>query len=189
MLKFITGNKNKFEEVAAALAPVKIEQVKIDLDEIQDLDPHNIIRHKLKAAFKHHSAEFIIEDVSLFLDCLGGKLPGPLVKWFNVTVKDEGIYKITRAMRESGATVKVILAYAKNPKEVVFFESTVKGNIVKPKGKGSFGFDPVFKPRGSNKTLADLKAENNFSFSPRVKAIIKLKKYLEKMPKTTLKIG
>ena len=67
MLKFLTGNKGKFLEMQAALAPVPLKQVRIDLEEIQGLDRRKIIEHKLEEAFKHHGSNFLIEDVSFYL--------------------------------------------------------------------------------------------------------------------------
>ncbi|MEM3154907.1 MAG: non-canonical purine NTP pyrophosphatase [Candidatus Woesearchaeota archaeon] len=43
-LYFITGNKNKLAEVKAIIPDV--EQIQLDLHEIQELDPHKIIREK-----------------------------------------------------------------------------------------------------------------------------------------------
>jgi inosine/xanthosine triphosphate pyrophosphatase family protein len=54
MLYFITGNKNKFQEFQDILGKENVEQLQIDLDEIQEVDPHKIIRHKLQEALKHH---------------------------------------------------------------------------------------------------------------------------------------
>ena len=82
-LYFITGNKNKFEEVKSILP--EIEQLDVDLPEIQDIDAQNIIRFKLLEALRHHAGEFIVEDTSLYFDCLKG-LPGPLIKWFLETI-------------------------------------------------------------------------------------------------------
>ncbi|HXF43868.1 MAG TPA: non-canonical purine NTP pyrophosphatase [Candidatus Paceibacterota bacterium] len=69
-LFFITSNKNKFEEVKTILGDV--EQLDIDLPEVQDIDAKNIIRAKLLEAFNHKEGEFIVEDTSLYLDCLQG---------------------------------------------------------------------------------------------------------------------
>ena len=55
MLYFITGNDNKFKECEAILGKGKVEQLKIDLTEIQEIDPHKIIRYKLQEALKYHS--------------------------------------------------------------------------------------------------------------------------------------
>jgi inosine/xanthosine triphosphate pyrophosphatase family protein len=71
MIKFITGNANKFKEISAVV-PGLLEQLDVDLPEIQEFDAHLIIRDKLEAARLHHDDEFIIEDTSLYLDCLGG---------------------------------------------------------------------------------------------------------------------
>jgi hypothetical protein len=32
----------------------QVEQLDIDLDELQEINPHKIIRHKLQEALKHH---------------------------------------------------------------------------------------------------------------------------------------
>lgn len=50
MLYFITGNKNKFEEIKAIIP--KAEQLDIDLPEIQEINAREIIKQKLLEAFK-----------------------------------------------------------------------------------------------------------------------------------------
>ena len=85
-LYFITGSKGKFTEVQFIIPNLK--QLNIDLPEIQELDARKIIEAKLQSAFEHHAGEFIVEDTSLYLDCLNG-LPGPLIKWFIKTIKNE----------------------------------------------------------------------------------------------------
>ena len=86
-LYFITGNKGKLVEVQEIISSV--EQLDIDLPEIQDIDAQEIIRAKLEEAQKHHQGQFIVEDTSLYLDCLNG-LPGPLIKWFMKTIGNDG---------------------------------------------------------------------------------------------------
>ena len=70
MLKFITGNKGKFHEAGLMLAPLKVKQLNIDVDEIQTLDHKKVIEHKLAQALLHQSGDFFIELLSL-LFCLG----------------------------------------------------------------------------------------------------------------------
>ena len=73
---FITGNKGKFEE-AKAIIP-KLEQLDIELPEVQEIDPKQIIKAKLFAAFEHKMEEFIVEDTSLSFECLNGlNIPRP----------------------------------------------------------------------------------------------------------------
>src|ERR1051326_9091321 len=94
-LYFITGNKNKFAEINALLP--KVQQLDIDLVEIQDIDPQVIIEGKLREALKHHSGEFIVDDTSLYLNCLKG-LPGPLIKWFLQTIGTDGLYELAEKL-------------------------------------------------------------------------------------------
>lgn len=100
-LYFITGNKDKFEEVRSILT--NIEQLDIDLPEIQEIDAKVIIKAKLLQALNHKEAEFILEDTSLYLDCLNG-LPGPLIKWFMKTIGNEGLFNIIEELQNAYPT-------------------------------------------------------------------------------------
>lgn len=180
MLKFITGNEKKFAEVQTVLAPIKLERVSIDLNEIQGLDPKKIIQHKLVEAFKHHKGEFIIDDSSLFLSCLNYKLPGPLIKWFNDSIGAKKIYEICDKMGDQKAQATTFIGYAKNPKNIKFFEGTIKGKIVSPQGRYNFGYDQIFVPNGKKQTLSQMKETGDFLSSPRGLAVLKLKSYLLK---------
>jgi len=174
---FITGNENKFKEVQAMLPEVK--QLKLDLEEIQEIDAHKIIKAKMNQAFKHKKANFIIEDTSLYLNCLNG-LPGPLIKWFLETIGINGVYNLTQKLGENKAQAKTIIGYAKSKKEILFFEGIIEGEIVKPSGPTNFGWNPIFKPKGYNKTFQEMTKEEKNKISMRKLAVEKLKIYLEK---------
>jgi len=188
-LKFVTGNTGKFKEASAILAPIKIKLVNIDLDEIQELDPHKIIRHKLNEAFKHHKSDFFVEDTSTYYKVLKNQLPGPFMKWFLHSLGTKGLYWMAKRLGDTRAEMRTIVAYAKNPKQVYFFEGLTKGKIVKPRkmGKHGFGVDSVFVPQGSTKSLSELKDFGPTKFSPRNKAVTKLKKFLFKNAKSKFK--
>lgn len=180
MLKFITGNKQKFKEVQELIRPIEIRQLNISLDEIQDIDPHKIIRHKLNEAFKHHKGPFIIEDDSVNLDCFGGRLPGPFIKFFWQEITIRGLYNIVKNLKDDRAEAFALIAYAKNPRRIKFFEGTLKGKIVSPKGSHKFGYDEIFLPDASSKTFSEMKAKGDFTKSPRGIAVKKFKEYLLK---------
>ncbi|VVB79154.1 Non-canonical purine NTP pyrophosphatase [uncultured archaeon] len=176
---FITGNKNKFAEVKHMLP--EIEQLELDLEEIQEFDAHKVIQAKIQEAFKHHKSgdAFIIEDTSLYLDGLNG-LPGPLIKWFMQRLKVEGIFDIVEKIGNFGAEAKTIIGYAESPEKIHFFEGSVKGKIVPPSGPTNFGWDPIFKPIGSEKTFQQMAKEEKNVMSMRRIAVEKLKEFLEK---------
>jgi len=174
-LHFITGNKNKFSEARAILGD--IEQLEIDLPEIQSVDAHEIIRAKLLEAIHHHDGEFIIEDTSLYFDCLNG-LPGPLIKWFLERLGNNGLAEIAAKLGNAAAEAKTIIGYAKNHDELFFFEGSIKGKIVTPRGETTFGWDPIFLPAGYDKTFAEMSREEKNKISMRKVALEKLKKFL-----------
>ena len=171
---FLTGNENKFKEVKKILGDV--EQLKVDLPEIQDIDSRNIIKGKLLAGFAHHPGPFMVEDTSLCFDCLNG-LPGALIKWFLKTMDRPGLWEIANKMGNQKAQAKCMVGYAKTPEDIHFFEGIVHGKIVAPRGD-SFGWDPVFQPDGYDQTFAEM-AENKNNISHRRLALNKLKEFLD----------
>ncbi|MDD2753485.1 MAG: RdgB/HAM1 family non-canonical purine NTP pyrophosphatase [Candidatus Portnoybacteria bacterium] len=175
MIYFITGNKNKFEEVKSILPDV--EQLDIDLPEIQEIDAKEIIKTKLTEAFNHADGEFIVEDTSLYFDCLKG-LPGPLIKWFLQTIGNDGLAEIAEKLGNNKAEAKTIIGYAKNREEIYFFEGAIKGRIVNPKGETNFGWDPIFLPDGYEKTFAEMSREEKNEISMRRNALNKLSEFL-----------
>jgi len=177
MLYFITGNKNKFDEVAAILP--EVEQLDIDLPEIQEIDPHEIIKAKLTEAFQHTSGEFIVEDTSLYLDCMNG-LPGPLIKWFLKTVGNKGLADIAEKFGNSKAQAKTMIGYATDRDDIHFFEGVVEGKIVQPQAVSGFGWDPIFLPDGHTKTFAEMDKPEKNEISMRRMALNKLSEFLNK---------
>jgi non-canonical purine NTP pyrophosphatase (RdgB/HAM1 family) len=175
-LYFLTGSQGKLTE-ANAIIP-EIEQLDIDLPEIQELDAHKIIKAKLQAAFEHQAGEFVVEDTSLYFDGLNG-LPGPLVKWFIQAVGCEGLYKFAQSFGVQKCTAKAIIGYAKDADNIRYFEGTVAGQVVEPRGDGGFGFDPIFMPDGHNKTLAEMSREEKNQISARQAAFRQLKAHLK----------
>ncbi len=173
-LYFITGNKGKLAEVQSILE--NVEALDIDLPEIQSLDAHEIIKAKLEEAQKHHDGEFIVEDTSLYFDGLKG-LPGPLIKWFMKTVGNDGLYKMAESFGNFNAEAKTIIGYSDTQKNISFYEGSIKGTIVSPRGEG-FGWDPVFQPEGYDKTFGELSSEKKNSFSMRKIALEKLKEVI-----------
>ena len=175
MLYFITGNKNKFEEIVAILP--EVEQLDIDLPEIQEIDPHEIIKAKLLEAFNHTSGEFIVEDTSLYFDCLNG-LPGPLIKWFMKSIGNNGLSDLVEKLRNDKAVAKTMIGYAKDKDEIHYFEGVVEGKVVKPRATSGFGWDPIFLPDGHAKTFAEMDKSEKNELSMRRMALNKLKEFL-----------
>lgn len=175
MIYFITGNKNKFEEVKSIL--LNVEQLDIDLPEIQEIDAHKVIEAKLKEALSHKEGEFIVEDTSLYFDCLNG-LPGTFIKWFMKTLGNDGLVDLVTKYENNKATAKTVIGYAKSVDEIYYFEGEIAGNIVAPRAPSNFGWDPIFLPDGHIKTFAEMDVSEKNEISMRRIATQKLKEFL-----------
>ncbi|HIH13285.1 TPA: non-canonical purine NTP pyrophosphatase [Candidatus Woesearchaeota archaeon] len=179
-LFFVTGNITKFNE-AIQIIP-ELEMLSIELDEIQELDPHKVIKHKLNEAIKHHDnnrhkdAIFLVEDTSYYLVGMNG-LPGPLAKWFKKALGLEGISKLTKVYGDQAIARSIIGCYHKG--KIQFFEGELKGRIVFPRTGEGFGWDYIFVPYGETKTVSELGLQVKYKISMRSKAFQKLKEYLK----------
>ena len=63
--------------------------------------------------------------------------------------------------------------------EIKVFTGKVEGEISHEKrGERGFGFDPIFIPLGSSKTVAEMELEEKNNFSHRAKSVKNMIKYL-----------
>lgn len=169
-ITFLTGNAGKFRE-AQAIIPSLVRR-DIDLAELQSLDPREVITAKLEEARRQGvQGDIVVEDVSLYLDALGG-FPGPLIKWFLACLKAEGIAELVQTLgKGNAARAQCLVGYlAKDAHEPQFFESTLHGTIVAPRGAGGFGWDVIFQPDASDRTLGELTLEEKNAISVRAQA-------------------
>lgn len=178
MLYFITGNKNKFKEAQAILGSDAIEQLEIDLHELQEIDPHKIIRHKLQEAFKHHPWPFIVEDSSLSMECLWWSLPWPLIKWFLQEIKNEWLYALAKNSNKYKAKASVLVGYASNINNIKIFEWSIEWSIVSPVST-NFWRDGIFQPIGHDVPYGLMDKEDKNKISHRRIALDKLKEFLK----------
>jgi non-canonical purine NTP pyrophosphatase (RdgB/HAM1 family) len=88
------------------------------------------------------------------------------------------LHKIAEAFGNCNAEAKTIIGYINSERNIYFFEGSVSGTIVAPRGEG-FGWDPIFQPRGYSRTFGELTFEEKNAISMRRMAIEKLKEHLE----------
>jgi non-canonical purine NTP pyrophosphatase (RdgB/HAM1 family) len=174
---FITGNEDKLREIREIIP--SIQGVNLDLTEIQEIDAKKIITAKLAEAQKDHTGAFIVEDTSLYIDEMRG-LPGPLIKWFVKAIGIDGIYKLTETFKSTRATARTLIGYADEDGNIHFFEGSISGTLVPPRGINGFGWDAIFQPESSSKTFAEMTSEEKKQCSMRRLAVEGLQQYLEK---------
>ncbi|MDP3966593.1 MAG: RdgB/HAM1 family non-canonical purine NTP pyrophosphatase [archaeon] len=176
-LYFVTGNKSKYNEVKEIFGK-EIERLDLNLDEVQSGDIYEISREKARKAYEISGRTVVVEDIGFYLECLN-KFPGPLIKFFISSIGIDGIYSLVKKYKDNTAIVRCVVCYF-DGKEFHFFTGDLRGKVVSPKGKNNFGFDPIFQPDKSKKTLAEMKKEEKNEISHRAIAWNKFKEFLDK---------
>jgi XTP/dITP diphosphohydrolase len=181
LLYFATSNKHKFNEAKDILKDYEIDLRMINrkVEEIQSDDLRKIALHALKKAFIIDKLPMIVEDAGLFIKELNG-FPGPYSSYVYKTLGIDGIIKLMSGKKDRDAEFRSVVAFGSSS-IVKTFQGIVKGKItIRPKGELGFGFDPIFIPRGSKKTFAEMILEDKNRYSYRSIALRKFAKWFVK---------
>ncbi len=179
-LTFITSRSQKFREMQAMLPEISLIHKAVDLPELQEIDAEKIVYEKLNSGLLHMpEGNFIIDDTSVYFDCLGGELPGPLMKWFFKALGLQKIYEMTRDLRNNRATAVTIIGYAEPSGTLHIFKGVMRGFIVPPRGQDDFDWNAIFQPEGYDKTFGEMTNEEKNRISMRRFAAEEFKKFLE----------
>lgn len=175
---YITGNKNKVAYLKKVLG-FELEHHELDLDEIQSVDPREVIEHKVKQAYALLQQPVLVEDTSLFFNALDS-LPGPFVKFF-VTAKNgkEMMCRMLDGFDDRSAYVTASYGYY-DGKEMHIFTGRLDGTIaVSPRGDGGYGSDAIFEPEGyGGLTRAELPADKDLETYMKIRDYPGLKAFL-----------
>ncbi len=178
-------NKDKIEELRTTLSSVRVElKSALDFAELQEVeeDQPTLEGNALKKArYVHQETGLpaLADDTGLEVDALNGR-PGVFSARFakkNATYQDN-VNKLLKELaevseNERGAQFRTVAAFFTVSGSHTF-EGICKGEITKnEKGRGGFGYDPVFKPKGYEKTFAELSTEEKNVISHRGKAVQK----------------
>ncbi|KAF6247885.1 non-canonical purine NTP pyrophosphatase, RdgB/HAM1 family [Nitrosopumilus sp. b3] len=176
-LFFVSSNNHKYAEAKSILETfgIKLGFLKSNLEEIQSNSLDEIAVRKAKDAFSKFKKPVIIEDDGLFINSLSG-FPGPYSSYVFKTIGNDGILNLLKNNRK--AKFVSIITYC-DKTNLQSFHAKLDGIISKfQKGKG-WGYDPIFIPKNSQITFAQMNEKNKFSH--RYKALKKFSNwYLHK---------
>ena len=142
---------------------------------------------KARDAFRATGLASVADDSGLEVDALNG-MPGVLsARWAGMHGEDAANTALLLAQlrdvlddRRGGAFVSACALVSDSDQTVV--RGTWPGSIArKPRGDGGFGYDPVFIPDGSTRTVAELTPEEKDAASHRGRALALLVPALRKL--------
>ncbi|MFW6119573.1 MAG: RdgB/HAM1 family non-canonical purine NTP pyrophosphatase [Petrotogales bacterium] len=183
ILYLVTTNPNKLKEIND-IAPERfnirsINEIvsKNEVEENGDTFLQNAI--KKVEAFKKHSVYLLSDDSGLEIDYLKG-FPGVKSARYlgnaSYQKKMESILKKLENIGQRNSRFRCTAVFY-DPFNLHYFasEGYVEGTISHAiKGTKGFGYDPIFMPKGYNKTFGELGKEIKSKISHRVKAFKKL---------------
>jgi len=187
-LVFATNNKNKLKEVQAMLTNFEIVSLADincfdDIPETADTLEGNAI---LKADYitQKYGLNCFADDTGLEVEALNNA-PGVYSARYagEENNAENNMNKLLSAVQnEPNRKAQFRTAVALNIEGKQFvFEGICKGEILKKKqGESGFGYDPIFKPDGFNKSFAEMNMIEKGKISHRGKAIKKLVTFLNK---------
>ena len=184
-------NQGKIDEIKRMMAPFKVDVVSARELELPDVEETGTTFRENAALKANQLSEIsglpcLADDSGLCVDALGGK-PGVYSARYAGPERDfdRAMEYLIEELRNSGsndwsAHFSCVLALKIPGRDCRFFEGKVEGEIVSEKsGHNGFGFDPIFKPHGFDKTFANFTAEEKAKISHRGRAFEKFCRELE----------
>ena len=189
-LIFASSNKNKFIEVEKIIPKnIKLGNL-IELNFFEEI-PENEDTIEGNATFKANyinskfNVNVFADDTGLEVQALDGK-PGVHSARYagNECNSEKNITKLLKELKNiknRKARFKTIIALVLNKKSYQF-EGIINGEILlSKKGGNGFGYDPIFKPDGYQKSFAELSIDVKNKISHRALAINKLIDFIKKV--------
>ncbi|MDI9633170.1 MAG: RdgB/HAM1 family non-canonical purine NTP pyrophosphatase [Methanolinea sp.] len=171
----VTNNPHKAREIALFLEGfAEVNSVALECPEIRDESVRKVAEKKAEYAYSILRTPLICDDTGFYIHALQG-FPGPYAAYVQRTIGNEGILRLMEGIPDRKAHFETAIAYASEG-GIRVFSGRIQGRVVPPRGKGGFGYDPIFEWRG--RTLAEMSPQEKNRISHRARALEKLRKFL-----------
>lgn len=187
-LVFATNNENKVKEIRSVLGNafeiITLKEAGIDID---IPEPHDTLeanaREKSETIYNMTGKNSFSEDTGMEVYALNGE-PGVLSARYAGEQKsaEDNMDKVLQKLEgqsDRRARFRTVISLIINGQEQQF-EGIAEGAILPARqgGKG-FGYDPIFRPTGSEKSFAEMDTTEKNQYSHRGKAVRKLIEFLQ----------
>lgn len=187
-----TRNQGKIEEMKDLLRDLRIEIVTTnDVGGTPEVieDGETLKENAIKKATEladYTGLTTIADDTGLIVDALDGRPGVHSARYAGKEATDrQNNQKLLRELagivaQKRTARFKTVMAMVKSGGEVKTVEGICEGHIgAELRGQNGFGYDPLFIPRGYDKTFAQLDSEIKNQISHRAQALNKMKEQLK----------
>jgi XTP/dITP diphosphohydrolase len=188
-----SGNPGKLRELAELLTARALTVVPQSTFGIEPAEETGVSFEEnalLKAAHaaQHAGLAALADDSGLEVDALGGRPGVRSARFAGPEASDEDNLRLLLRELERvpegrrTARYRCVIAFVRGPEDQnpLMARGVWEGHIVAtPRGTGGFGYDPVFVPRGGERTAAQLSAVEKNAVSHRAQALNALVAMLE----------
>ncbi len=194
-LVLATANPDKVREIAPLLTQVGVELVAVTeiVPEWTVAETGETLEEnaglKARAAVAATGEFAVADDTGLFVDAIDGA-PGVRSSRFagetatyrdNVQALLSRLRDVAEEQRQAEFRTAVVIVRPDGIERV--FEGVLRGRITDlPRGKGGFGYDPVFETCEEGQTLAELPLSVKNTMSHRARAFMALARFLRASP-------
>jgi len=180
-----SANPGKLRELAELLAPLAVRlipQAELGIRPAAETGSTFLENALLKARHAAHHARLpaLADDSGIEVDALGGR-PGV----WSARVAGEGssdeqnlrrllaeLHDVPDGFRQARYQCVIVWVRAPSDPAPVIAQGAWEGSIAHtPRGRGGFGYDPVFLPAGEHRTAAELSSIEKNALSHRGKAL------------------
>ncbi len=132
---FATSNPDKMQIATSVCSTfdIKVEFVRLDIDEIQGEDAEVIVRDKAKRAYEQLNMPVVVSDDSWDIKALGG-FPGAYMKSINYWFKAKDFIRLMSGVKDRRVTLHQYLAYTDGSITEVFTNDLNGVVVTKPRG-------------------------------------------------------
>lgn len=171
---FFTSNPAKIKEAEQAFNPIGIKVVphKFDFLEIQSESQEQILRDKFDQIKDIESCPFLVDDSGFYLEAYPG-FPGVMSKFIYQTIECLGILRLLTSGLTRRAYFRAVIGLGYKG-QIQVFEGRCEGVVTEEihgETQNGFLFEPIFKPDGANKTMAQMSLDERKVYSYRSLAL------------------
>ncbi|MBS3817636.1 MAG: XTP/dITP diphosphatase [Candidatus Thermoplasmatota archaeon] len=170
-LTVITSNQGKYREYKKRLGDhyEEVEMSNVGYPEIQASRLEEVVDFALEKLATH--SPLVIDDSGLFVDALGG-FPGVYSAYVMNTIGCDGILSLMEDRDRREARFECVIGYIGEERKK--FKGTAEGTIIEEqRGSKGFGYDPIFSPKGYEKTYAEMTSQEKNEISHRGRSMEK----------------